>query len=218
MNRKVWTVGLAALLGSAGMSAQAAVLNTGDLLTIGTGSWFAVDIDANLTIDASEMAAIDPGSDGGMRIGSTQAIGAIDAWTWLGQPGNHYTTVAPTGSTTGGIDFTGWTIHWNGYDISPAIDLGAWTPANCATLGCAGVSFVAGVAAFSWSGVYGDSYSLWYSWSFLESPGIFQSTNYVLHLEGTVQSAPAVPVPAAVWLFGSGLLCLMGATRRYRTS
>lgn len=214
MNKKMLVVGSAALLGSAGMSAQAAVLGTGDLLTVGAGSWFAVDMDANLSIDASEMAAIAPGSDGGMRIGSTQAIGAIDAWTWLGQPGNHYTTVAPTGSTTGGIDFAGWTIHWNGYDIAPAIDLGAWTPANCATLGCAGVSFVADVAAFSWSGVYGDSYSLWYSWSFLESPGIFESTDYVLHLEGTVQAAPAVPVPAAAWLFGSGLLGLLGFMKR----
>lgn len=216
MNKDVWGVGLAALLGSAGMSAQAAVLDTGDLLTIGAGSWFAVDLGSDQSISASEMAAIDPGSDGGIRIGSTQAIGAIDAWTWLGQPGSHYTTVAPTGSTTGGMDFSGWVIHWNGADISPAIDMGAWTPANCATLGCAGVSFAADIAAFSWSGVYGDSYSLWYSWRFLESPGIFESTNYLLHLEGTVEAAPSVPVPAAAWMFGSGLLGLMGAARRRR--
>lgn len=35
-----------------------------------------------------------------------------------------------------------------------------------------------------------------------------------LHLEGTVQAAPAMPVSAAAWLFGSGLLGLMGCARR----
>ena len=34
---------------------------------------------------------------------------------------------------------------------------------------------------------------------------------WVMHLEGTVS---AVPVPAAVWLFGSGLISLIGIARR----
>jgi hypothetical protein len=38
---------------------------------------------------------------------------------------------------------------------------------------------------------------------------------YALHV--TASSAPAVPVPAAAWLFGSGLLGLAGAARRRRS-
>jgi len=33
-------------------------------------------------------------------------------------------------------------------------------------------------------------------------------------IEVDVQVVPAVPVPAAVWLFGSGLLGLVGVARR----
>lgn len=35
--------------------------------------------------------------------------------------------------------------------------------------------------------------------------------SYALHLEGTIS---AVPVPVAMWLFGSGLLGLIGVARR----
>ena len=37
----------------------------------------------------------------------------------------------------------------------------------------------------------------------------FTTVSYALHLEGTV-----VPIPAAVWLFGSGLLGLGGLVAR----
>lgn len=215
MNKNHLIMEVAVMLGMSGISAQAAVLNAGDVLTVGSGSWFAVDLDYSTTITASETAAIAPGTDGGVRIGSTQAIGAIDApWTWFSAPGNHYTSVAPTGGTTSGIDFSGWSIYWNGAPVPNYFDYGAWMPTNCATLGCTGVSFVADTAAFTWGGVYGDTYSLWYSWSFLSDAGAFEPTLYLLHLEGTVQAAPEVPVPAAAWLFGSGLLGLMGVIKR----
>ena len=212
MIKRLLVTGISVILGVAGIGVQAAELNAGDLLTIGTGSWFAVDADGAGAIDAVEMVSIAPGTDGGVRIGSTQAAGAIDTWTWFATAGSHYTTVAPVGDTTSGIDFSGWSIFYGGSPVEVLVDYGAWTPTNCASLGCAGVDFIADVAAFSWSGNYGDGYSLWYSWSFLNAePGIFEPTNYVLHLEGTVQP---VPVPAAVWLFGSGLLGLVGAARR----
>jgi len=35
---------------------------------------------------------------------------------------------------------------------------------------------------------------------------------------GTVQSLAAVPIPAAVWLFGSGLLGLIGMARRKKAA
>lgn len=227
--RRVTALALGLALGVPGAGAQAAVLNAGDLLTIDAGvqlydaygnpagvsggSWFALDTDSNRSIATHEKAAIYPGTDGGIRIGSVQAIGAIDIWPdYFGATGYDYTTVAPTGGTTAGIDFSGWSIYWNGQPVPIAVDYGAWTPTNCATLGCAGVSFIADVAAFSWSGVYGDSYTLWYSLSFMTDPGTWVTTDYILYLEGTVQ-AP-VPVPAAVWLFGSGLIGLLGIVRR----
>ncbi|MHB8455190.1 MAG: PEP-CTERM sorting domain-containing protein [Acidiferrobacterales bacterium] len=40
-------------------------------------------------------------------------------------------------------------------------------------------------------------------------------SGYFLHLEGTVNKAVAtVPVPATVFLFGSGLLGLIGVAKR----
>ena len=43
--------------------------------------------------------------------------------------------------------------------------------------------------------------------------GFTCGVNYFLHLEGVVNAAP-VPAPAALWLFGSGLLGLIGVARR----
>lgn len=213
MNKQLIIAATAGLIsGAASVTAQAALLNPGDLLSIGTGSWFAVDMDANRAIAAAESVSIAPGSSGGIVIGATQAVGAIDAWAWFGAPGGHYTTTAPVGGTTTGIDFSGWSIFWDGAPVSAVVDYGAWTPVNCDTLGCTGVSFANGTAAFAWSGVYGDSYSLWYSWSFQNAdPGCFCSTDYLLHLQGVVTAAAVtpVPLPPAVWLFASGLMLLL---------
>ena len=209
-NAKRISIMMGAVLGVCGLSAQAAVLSTGNLLGIGAGSWFAVDIDGNGSIDSSEQAGIAAGADGGLVIGATQSVGAIDTWTWLERAGAHYTTIAPTGGTTTGIDFSGWSIFWDGAPVSTTYDFGAWTPGNCDTLGCTGVSFEDHVAAFSWSGAYGDSYSLWYAWTFTGTdPGCFCSTDYVLHLEGVVTETAVVPLPSAFWLLGGGLAFLL---------
>lgn len=212
MNRKLIGLAVAVLSGAAAMTAQAAILNAGDLLSMGAGSWFAVDMDGNRAIAAAESVSIAPGSGGGIVIGTTQAVGAIDTWTWFEASGGHYTTIAPVGGTTTGIDFSGWSIFWDGAPVSTAVDYGAWDPVNCDTLGCTGVSFADGIATFAWSGVYGDSYSLWYSWSFQNSdPGCFCSTDYLLHLEGVVTAAAVtpVPLPPVLWLFASGLMLLL---------
>lgn len=213
---------MAGSLGAGIATTQAAVLQSGDLLTIGAGSWFALDMDLNGQIAPEERTPVYPGSSGGVVIGgdgivTPQVIGQIDTWTLFGLPGNHYTTVMPTGSTETGLDFGGWSIYHNGATVDASTGSGAWTPSNCGILGCAGVSFVADVAAISWSGVYGDSYSLWYSWEFQDaSPGAMIPTRYVLHLEGAVIAS--VPVPAALWLLGSGILALGISARRGRAT
>jgi hypothetical protein len=63
----------------------------------------------------------------------------------------------------------------------------------------------------------GDTYVLDYSARVpFDDPSNFGGVQYALHLEGTIGAA--VPVPAAVWLFGSGLLGLVGIARRRRLS
>lgn len=233
MNRR--TITLAAVMGLAmggvGQAAQAAVLNSGDLLTlapsvpsydnygnwvgISGGSWFAMDTDGNGSISNVEKIALNPGTAGGIVIGTMQSPGEIDNWMFGASPGGHYTTSPPTGGTTAGVDFSGWTVAWN-FNTIPMND-NAWTPSNCGALSCAGVAFADATAILSWNGVYGDAYSLWYSAAVpMGHPSGFGGVHYLLHLEGVVMqnNAPLVPIPAAAWLFGSGLLGLIGAARR----
>lgn len=44
------------------------------------------------------------------------------------------------------------------------------------------------------------------------------NANFNANLNPTAKQAPAVPVPAAVWLFGSGLLGLVGVARRKKST
>lgn len=233
-NKRVLVVALAVVLGLTGTAAQAAVLQAGDILTIDAGvpiydsygnlagvsggSWFGLDGNWDNRINLAEKYAIAPGAEGGIVIGSPQAPGDIDMWTLNGITGHHYTETAPTGSTISGLDFSGWFVYWNGATVvSAANKLGAWTPLNCDALGCVDVSFDANVAAFTWSGVYGDSYTLWYAMQFCTNQPFCDPAGYLLYLEGMVLAAPsAVPLPAAAWLFGSGMLALLSAAGRRR--
>lgn len=65
----------------------------------------------------------------------------------------------------------------------------------------------------------GTNYALDYYWddsSNINTPcGNVLVTQYHLHLEGVVSH---VPIPAAAWLFCSGLLGLIGITRRRKVS
>lgn len=229
MNKQLVASGVLVILGMTGsVAAQAAMLQTGDLLTITAGvtvydqynnpvnvaggSYFVCDCNGDLGIQNAEKIAMTPGSDGGIRIGSTQSPGAIDDYySFFTIPGRHYTTVAVTGGTTNGVDLSGWTMDWN--TVSIELPSRAWTPTNCATVGVACSGYVDGVAVFNWSGVYGDTYTLDYS-SRVPTGHYsgFGDVPFFLHLEGVVVSA--VPVPGAVWLLGSGVLGLLGVARR----
>lgn len=185
---------------------QAAMLQVNDVLMIGEGSWFSLSSGGSSSIFQSDQVAVFPAIDGGVLIGSTQSPGEIDSWAFNNADGNHFTTIAPTGGTDTGINFTGWDIFWNGAPQN-GIDQGVWAPNNCLELGCDGVTFTDDVAAFNWSGVYGDTYDLWFGRSLSSCPTCFDSLGYFVHLTGTVQT---VPIPATVWLFGSGLIGLIG--------
>jgi hypothetical protein len=235
MNKTILKTALLAALGVSSMVASftthAAAVNNGDQLTItqgvqlfdtngnpsnvNPGSWFGMDTNASSTIAGTEKTPIGQGSTG-LVIGTTTSAGASHGglptagdtnditapWGFFGNTGSDFVTTAVTGSTTAGLNFSGWTVTWNGI---PAIPMGA---------GAWAAGFSNGVGNFTWDGVYGNSYVLDYHGTVpTGDPSGFGGVKYALHMVGVVNAA-AVPVPAAVWLFGSGLLGLVGIARR----
>ena len=218
------------------VSAQAATLNTGDVLTINPGvtvtsppnvtvSWFGWDSNNDFKIQGAEKIALSQGTNG-IVIGATTTAGAfhpgapaatdtgpvVKSWIFLGATSTNFNTVAITGGTAG-LDMGGWKMAWNN---PPNMDLGggAWTPLN-AIPGVPASGYTNGVAQFSWSGVYGTAYTLNYSATIPTTASALPGERFFFHLEGTVNAAP-VPVPAAAWLLGSGLVGLVGVARRRR--
>ena len=151
--RNITAVGLPMLCGMVGVNVQAAALQSGDFLTIGAGSWFGLDMDMNSQISLEEIVTIHPGASGGVGIGGdygAQVIGDIDYWTLFDKTGHHFTTTAPTGDAVAGLDFSGWSIYYDGAAVDVAVDYGAWTPVNCglnSTRKCNSIKVVRGQAA-----------------------------------------------------------------------
>lgn len=211
---------------------SAALLQAGDLLTItpgvavldaygspagvASGSWFGVDMNGDAAVADTERFVTSPGTAGGLIVGQTQAPGEIEQSSFFGQDAWLYTVTAPT-SGDGTLDFTGLRWLWGTSGVSWTFGGGAWTPTNAADFGAPTSGYTDGVARFEWSGVYGDSYSLWYSTTEpFGSPTGCGGCQFFWHLEGTVVATPVplIPVPAAVWLLGSGLIGLLGIARR----
>ena len=126
---------------------------------------------------------------------------AIDnPWSFNGNIGMHTLTTGITVTGTGAtrsLDMSGWGVNWGNYgpgSANPTIPMGGTATLVCQTAACAD----------------GDTYTLDMD---VHVPQAFTSVPYSLHLEGTINAA-AVPVPAAVWLFGSGLIGLVGVARR----
>ncbi len=243
MNKKILSAAILVSLGTvAPLGAQAASLNNGDVLTIATGvpvfgasstvtgftgSYYGVDTNADKKISNTEKVALSQGTTGlvigvtttpgafhlgAPAISDTNAITAPDLF--FGNTGSWYTTVPITGGTTG-LNMSGWNWAWASSSSIP-MGGGAWQPANCSELGCTGYTFTNGIGRFQWDGVYGDAYTLDYTSTVpAGDPSSLGGIQFYTHLVGTVT---AVPVPGAAWLFGSGLLGLLGAVKKRKTA
>lgn len=138
-------VGSVGIMGA--MSAHAAVVNTGDILTINPGaldyygyvlptggSYFAMDTNGDGLFKKAERTAISQGTTG-LKIGVTTAagpshdgnplageMGTVDAaWGFFKNTGSHFIASPVTGDTTNGLDFSGWRVTWN---FIPSINMG----------------------------------------------------------------------------------------------
>ena len=86
------------------------------------------------------------------------------------------------------VDMSSWEVMWNG----TAFEQG-------------------GIATGTYNALTGE-YVL--DWSSLIEGGAFSGVTGFWHLEGVISETSPVPVPAAVWLFGSGLIGLFGVARK----
>lgn len=174
-----------------------------------TGTYFSMDWQGDGTVQPVEKEPFAPGTDGGIHIGTLQTAGQIDSgWTILQVPGNAYTTTPVTVvgdfGATKTLDFSGWTLYWNGISISMGGDTANFGDTGLATVVCS-------ASSCSGSSTFTLDYSAHVA---LNDPSYLGGILYNIHMVGVVSS---VPVPAAAWLFGSGLLGLIGMARRKAT-
>jgi hypothetical protein len=233
----------AALASNAQLNFNAGVAG-GSYGFIVSGSYFGMDTNGDGTIKPPERTGISQfdglslgttqaasGSHGGVPDGSESP--GIDApWNFFKNTGMQYsatpTNVLSASGNTATIDFSGWGVTWNGI---PAINMGGGiqdcgTAADGVCINPADGSDISGVfnngtgiatVTCAVDCAVGDTYVLNYDAVVPQAdPSNFGGVSFTLHLEGTVAAGAvsAVPVPAAAWLFGSGLLGLVGVARR----
>jgi len=239
MMNKIISIIPACLILTAGISASAsAALSTGSILnfdagvtttnasgvvvSVDSGSYFGMDFNINGEVEVNERTAIS--QNDGLIVGAVQAASGSHAgvpdgtelpgidqpWEFFGNTGMHYTALPSqvlSDDGLGGVtlDFSGWSVAWNGFDSN--LGSGAWQ---------AGFSDSVAQVSCAVDCRDGDTFTLDYS-ATVFTGGFSGKGNakYSLHLEGTIS---AVPVPAAIWLFGAGLLGLAGVARRRKAS
>ena len=179
------------------------------------GSYFSMDTSGDGIVQPGEKTPIS--SFNGLHIGTSQLAvnshsGSINGtelpnidnpWTFFGGTGMHQTTnpttVLSTGSTANGnmtaVLNLGWSVNWNGITNIPMVPIADVTLV-CDTTSCSNSS------NYTLDGTY-----------HVNGAG-FTSVGYTVHMEGQVSN---IPVPAAAWLFGSGLMGLAGVARRRKS-
>ena len=193
-----------------------------------TGSWNSTTSSCSPSGAACSHAGVpndDPASPK-YGMGYTTDHGPIDlGWNFYGNTGLHFTStpinvvdndVNSNGGFTKTLDFSGWRITWNG---GPTWDLGGGDQVIVGKTGNTTINNGSGLATITCSTASCSATSSWtLDYAAVIPAGAatgFDSVPYSLHLE---YAASVVPVPAAAWLFGSGLLGLAGMARRRRSS
>lgn len=199
---------LASTLMIGAQAAQAAPINS---LAITDGSLEIVDT-LGIVLASFDL---NPGASGTMSMGSYQGSGEIvNDVVVLGLLGATLTSISAYTAPNGGL-FSGPyappTGSVNGGDLT--VDMGSWF-ADVNLLGIGLSTLHQGGLATGM--VTGDDF--WMSWEGFEQLSVLLPSGLVSGvarwtLEGTVDVAE-VPVPAAFWLFASGLFGLVGITRK----
>ena len=237
MHTKKSALSTAVVLAMGGVSYSAnAALITGTTLSIDSGSQFTMGTPAGIVT-----TAMTTGLQGGLIIGQTQNVapshpthggaphtnkGKLDReWLFFTNTGVHFTETAVTVDSDGGatktLDFSGWRVSWNGIasiNMGGGIqDCGTTDDALCGSVGGTfdNGTGIATITCSTSSCSNTSNYTLTYSATVPQAdPSGFGGAPYGLTMTGTVS---AIPVPAAVWLFGSGLLGLVGVARRKKS-
>jgi len=183
-----------------------------------------------IIIGSTQLAS---GSHGGIP-DNTESPDIDNPWVWGLNTGMHQSLSPITvvdndvnndGGLTKTLDFSGWGMTWNGILNIPlgggAQDCGTSTDGICVTPGLEPVDIsgtydngtgLATITCSTASCSTSSTFTLTYDATAPQAdPSSFGGAYYVLNLEGHVG---AVPVPAAAWLFGSGLAGLAGVARR----
>ena len=182
-------------------------------ITAAGGSWFQLGATPTFLTgnDGIILGATQPATANhvGLPTGTETGEGIDKAWGFSSNTGVHQTTSPITEASPGLLDFTGWNVAWGAV---PSIPMGGcFLVAGGCDLDGDGIDDLVNTGQATIA-VTGNTYVLDY---FAKVPvgdaSGFGGAGYTLHLEGSVVP---IPIPAAVWLFGSGLLGLVGVARR----